>query len=239
MVTITLFKVNPLPKRKDVLKKLKGRKDNFWFEAKISRFNENEVQIDIWFEESVELGLKRAFSDEAYEVLEYLKMNGKERILRKVYCFLNLDLALIEIYRGLDNVTWRIKEIIEKSLEVSLTPLSLDSGQLIHLIAKHSVELKQAMFKNVHGLWYNILRGRHLEDNVKFKDLLVMRPECLRVISIVPRIKYLNGNGYMVTINGDKGTIKMSNGLFKWKPRLEVRQIVSLIANVAKLPPLF
>jgi hypothetical protein len=46
----------------------------------------------------------------------------------------------------------------------------------------------------------------------------------------------MNGSEYSVTINGDKGTIKMWDGMFKWKPRLEVRQIVSIVANVAKLP---
>jgi hypothetical protein len=37
-------------------------------------------------------------------------------------------------------------------------------------------------------------------------------------------------------LNGDKGTIKMWDGMFKWKPRLEVRHIVSIVTNVAKLP---
>jgi len=46
----------------------------------------------------------------------------------------------------------------------------------------------------------------------------------------------LNGSDYMVTINGDRGTIRMSDGLLKWKPRLEVRQIVQIVANVAALP---
>jgi len=57
----------------------------------------------------------------------------------------------------------------------------------------------------------------------------------LSCISIIPKIKYLNGSEYSVTINGDKGTIKMWDGMFKWKPRLEVRQIVSIVANVSKL----
>jgi hypothetical protein len=80
------------------------------------------------------------------------------------------------------------------------------------------------------------MRGRHLENNLKYKDYIVSKPDSLRCISIVPKIKYLNGSKYMVTINGDKGTIRMSNGYFKWKPRLEVKQIVSMVVNVATLP---
>jgi len=106
----------------------------------------------------------------------------------------------------------------------------------MHITKKYSSELKQAMFKYIHGLWYTIIRGRHLENNRKYKDYIVSKPDSLRCISIVPKIKYLNGNGYSVTINGDKGTIKMWDGMFKWKPRLEVKQIVSMIINVAALP---
>jgi hypothetical protein len=106
----------------------------------------------------------------------------------------------------------------------------------MHIVVKYSSELKQAVFKYIHGLWYHIIRGRHLEQNGKYKDFIVAKPDSLRCVSIVPKIRFLNGNGYTVTINGDKGTIRMYDGFFKWRPRLEVRQIVSIIANVSKLP---
>jgi hypothetical protein len=237
MTTITLFKVEPLPEKKEFINRLNNVKENgCWFKAKESKYNENEIEIDVWYEEDVEIGLRRAFSEEAYELVDYFRSNGKEKILRKVYCFVNLQLGLLEIYRGIDPVTYKIKESIEKLLEVSLSSVSLDSGHLMHIVAKYSSELKQAMFKYIHGLWYHIIRGRHLESNGKYKDFIVTKPDSLRCISIVPKIKYLNGNGYAVTINGDKGTIRMYDGLFKWKPRIEVRQIVSMIAEVAKLP---
>ena len=237
MTTITLFKIEPLLENGEMIRRLNRKKKNgCWIKAKKSRHNEDEIEIDVWYEEDVETGLKRAFSDQAYEMLEYLKTKGKEKIVRKVYCFIDLNLGTLEIYRGVDFITYRIKEIIESLLEVTLSTVSLDAGHLMHITKKYSTELKQAMFKYIHGLWYQIMRGRHLESNGKFKDYLVTKPDSLRCVSIVPKIKYLNGSDYMVTINGDKGTIRMSNGYFKWKPRLEVKQIVSIVANVSSLP---
>jgi len=237
MTTITLFKIEPLLEKTEIIRRLnKKKKNGCWIKAKKSKHNEDEIEIDVWYEEDVETGLKRAFSDEAYEMIEYLKTKGKEKIVRKVYCFIDLNLGTLEMYRGIDFITYRIKEILESLLNATLSTVSLDAGHLMHIVKKYSSELKQAMFKYIHGLWYHIIRGRHLEKNGKYKDFIVLKPDSLRCVSIVPKIKYLNGNGYSVTINGDKGTIKMWDGMFKWKPRLEVKQIVSIVANVAALP---
>ena len=237
MTTITLFKIEPMPNKNDIVHRLHGKKkDGCWIKAKESKHNNNEVEIDVWYEEDIETGLKRAFSDEAYEVVEYLKTKGKEKIIRKVYCFIDLSLGTLEIYRGIDVITYKIKGVIEKLLKIDLSTISLDAGHLMHIVKGYSSELKQAMFKYIHGLWYHIIRGRHLEKNGKYKDFIVTKPDSLRCVSIIPKIKYLNGNGYSVTINGDKGTIKMWDGMFKWKPRLEVKQIVQIVANVAALP---
>jgi len=233
--TITLFKMETLPSKLDVIYKLSNeKKDGFWFKAKPSRYDENEVQVEIWYEEDLEAGMKRVFSDCAYEMIEYLKERGKEKIIKKVYCFINLKLKTLEIYRGADHITQRIKEIMEELLEVSLTPVSLNSSQLLLIVKENSTELKQAMFKYVHGLFYHIIRGRHLENNEKYREYLKAKPDSLRMISVIPKIRYLNG-GYMVTINGDKGTIKMSNSMIKWRPRFEVRQIVSLVVSATGL----
>lgn len=234
MVTITLFKIEPLPTKTTIVYRLDDKKVNgCWFKAKESRYDSNEIEIDIWYEEDVEVGVKRTFSDDSYELIQYLKEKGKEKIIRKVYSFVNMKLGTFEIYRGLDSVTYKIKETIEKLLEVNLVTVSLDSKQLLKIVNTHSSELKQAMFKYVHNLWYHILRGNHLEINDKYKEYLETKPESLRVVSVLPKIRYLNGNGYMVTINGDRGTIKLSDGLFKWRPRLEIKQIVSLVASIA------
>lgn len=237
MTTVSLFKIESLSGKAEIINCLNEKKENgYWLKAKESKYNENEIEVDVWYEEDIEVGLKRAFSDEAYEMVGYLKNNGKEKIIRKVYCFVDFELGILEIYRGLDSITYKIKEVIEKLLNVNLSSISLDAGHLMHIVVKYSSELKQAMFKYIHGLWYHIIRGRHLEKNGKYKDFIVTKPDSLRCVSIVPKIKYLNGNGYSVTINGDKGTIKMWDGLFKWKPRLEVRQIVNIVANAAALP---
>jgi hypothetical protein len=237
MATITLFKIEPLPTKRDIIRSLHKKKRNgCWLKAKKSKYNENEIEIDVWYEEDVEKGLKRAFSDEAYEMVEYLRIKGKEKVIRKVFCFIDIELGTLEIYRGIDVMTYKIKEIIETCLKVTLSTVSLDAGHLMHIVRKYSSELKQAMFKYIHGLWYHIIRGRHLEKNGKYKDFIVKKPDSLRCVSIIPKIRYLNGNGYSVTINGDKGTIKMWDGIFKWKPRLEVKQIVQIVADVAALP---
>lgn len=233
MTTVSLFKFDELPRKEDILARLDGRKENgYWFKAKESRYNENEIEIDVWYEEDIEIGIKRAFSNETYEIAEYLKQQGKEKIIRKVYCFLDLKLKTLEIYRGQDYVTEIIKNKLEEILSTTLSPVSLTSEQLVKIVNNHSLELKQAMFKYIHGLWYHIIRGRHLEGNGKYRKYLEVKPNSLRVISVTPKIRYMNGRDYMVTINGDKGTIRMSDGFFKWKPRFEIKQIVNLIVAV-------
>ena len=89
------------------------------------------------------------------------------------------------------------------------------------------------MFKNIEGLFYEILRGKYLESNDKFKQYMEKFLESLRVISFRPRIKFLNGhNKYQVTLNGDRGTMKFfsPNEQFDFRPRIEVRQLTFLIA---------
>ncbi len=236
MTVVTLFKLESLPSKLEVIYRLDSEKRNgVWFQAKQSRYNENEVQVDVWYEEDLEIGMKRVFSEEAYEMVEYMREKGKEKVIRKVYCFIDLNLGTLEIYRGVDWITNKIKQLIEDLLQTTLNPISLSSGQLLKIVKEHSLELKQAMFKYIHGLWYHIIRGRHLEDNGKYNDYLGAKPDSLRTVSITPKIKYLNGTKYMVTINGDKGTIRMSNGLVKWRPRLEIKQIVSFVVSAAGL----
>jgi hypothetical protein len=233
MTIVSLFRFGELPQKEEIIARLDGRKENgFWFKAKESRHNEDEVEIDIWYEEDIELGMRRAFSDEGYEMAEYLKQRGKEKVIRKVYCFIDLKLKTLEIYRGQDSITETIKEKLEQILSTTFSPVSLTPEQLVNIVNTYSSELKQAMFKYIHGLWYHIIRGRHLEANGKYKSYLETKPDSLRMVSVTPKIKYMNGRDYMVTINGDKGTIRMCDGFFKWKPRFEVKQIVNLVVGV-------
>ena len=233
MSVISLFKIKELPKKLDLVYRIDGRKrDKYSFMARPSKYNENEIEIMVWYKEDVETGLKRAFSDEASKIISIFKENGREQVLRKVFAFVNLENSTLEIYRGIDNITIELKDILQDFLKTDLTSVSLNSGQLLKIIQTHSNELKQAMFKYIHGLWYHIIRGTHLENNNKYKTYLETKQDSLRVISVLPKIKYINGNEYMVTINGDRGTIRMSNGYVKWKPRAEIRQIVSLVDSV-------
>lgn len=234
MTTISLYKFDEIIEKSEIIKQLDGRKENgFWFRAKESKYREEEIEIDVWYEEDIEIGAQRAFSDDAFEVIQYLKEKGKEKIIRKVYCFLDLKKKILEIYRGPDVVTDDIRQKLEKILITKFSPLSLTSTQLTSIVKDYSYEVKQAMFKYIHGLWYSIIRGRHLESNEKYTQYLQLKPDSLRMISIMPKIRYMNGKEYMVTINGDKGTLKMSDGFYKWKPRYEVRQIVDIVTAVS------
>jgi len=234
MTTISLFKFEENLNKEEVLKQLDGRKENeYYFRAKSSRNNEEEIEIDVWYEESIELGMHKVFSEDAYEIVQYLIEKGKEKIIRKIYCFLNLKKKTLEIYRGPDAITEGIKLKLEKVLTAKFSPISLTSSQLINIVNSYSSELKQAMFKYVYGFWYSIIRGTHLENNEKYIQYLQTKPDSLRMISVMPKIRYMSSREYMVTINGDKGTIKMADGCYKWKPRFEVKQIVDIVSSVA------
>ncbi|MCX8179315.1 MAG: hypothetical protein N3E38_01070 [Candidatus Aenigmarchaeota archaeon] len=231
MATISLFKFEESLPKQQIVNLIDGKKENgFWFRAKQSRFRESEIEIDVWYEEDIEIGMNRVFSTDAVEIVQYLKENGKEKIVRKIYCFLDVEKKTLEIYRGYDGLTEKIKQQLEKMLATKFMAFSLSSNALIKLVNEHSSELKQVMFKYLHGLWYSIIRGRHLEKNEKYISYLREKPESLRVVSIVPKIKYMSPKEYLVTVNGDKGTIKFAEGLFKWRPRFEVRQIIDIIS---------
>jgi hypothetical protein len=233
MTTISLFKFDEILPKEQIIKLLDGkREDGFWFKAKQSRFRESEIEIDVWYEEDIEAGIHRVFADEATEIVQYLKENGKEKIVRKIYCFIDVEKRTLEIYRGYDGLTEEIKQRLEEILSTTFAPFSLSSQDLVKIVNNHSCELKQAMFKYIHGLWYSIIRGRHLEKNQKYEQYLQTKPDSLRMVSIVPKIRYMSPREYMVTINGDKGTIKMSDGIFKWKPRFEVKQIIDFIVGL-------
>ncbi|MDI6807199.1 MAG: hypothetical protein QMD14_05355 [Candidatus Aenigmarchaeota archaeon] len=235
MGVISIYKYESLPDRLEVVKELNGKKVNSdLIIAKLSRYNRQEVVIQYFYYESVEDALKRVLPEsDSDEVVSFLRQNGKTKVLRKAYCFINILTKTLEVYRGQDSRTDRIVSTLEQLLNTKFTQITLDSQVLQKIYTEHGVELKQAMFKNIHGLFYEILRGKFLESNNKFKEYLNKFPEALRVISFRPKIKFLNSyNKYQVTINGDRGTIRFSssNGLFKWRPRLEVRQITFLVA---------
>lgn len=241
MPVISIFTFKDLPPTSDICKSLNGKKfSEAWVTAKESKYNKNEVFIQYYYYEDVGEGLKRIFSEEdAYEIVSFLQQNGKSKVLKRTYCFINMLTKTLEIYRYRDGKTEEIVSLLEKLLKSKFMTLELDSEKLQKIYSEHSTELNLAMFKDVEGLIYDILRANFLENNVRFKEYLQLFPESLRAISFRPKIKFLNNhNKYQVTINGDKGTVRLSsNEVFQWRPRFEVRQIIFFIAATAGLLP--
>ncbi|MBI2084060.1 MAG: hypothetical protein HYT70_00360 [Candidatus Aenigmarchaeota archaeon] len=235
MSIVTVFKFDGLSDPWQVAKLLnKHKKDDFWLTAFVSKYNRNEVVVNYMFYEDVEEGIKRVFDEnESIEIVSYLKQNGKSRVLKRVYCFINLMMKTLEVYTGSETKLNEIVATFEEVLKARFTRVVVSPKELQTIYTNHSNELKQVMFKNVEGLFYEILRGKYLESNEKFKKYMEEFPESLRVISFRPRIKFWNGNNrYQVTLNGDKGTLRFSspNEEFDFRPRIEIRQLTFLIA---------
>lgn len=235
MAVVTVYKFNNLSGPWQVVKSVNGLKVNeAWMTAFVSKYNRNEVIVNYWFYEDLEDSIKKVFDkDDEAEIVTYLKENGKTRVVRRVYCFINTLMKTLEIYIGDENRLHEIVSLLENGLKIKFTRITLTSSNLQEIYSKHATELKQVMFKNTEGLFYEILRGNFLEGNEKFKECMGKFPQCLRVISFRPRIKFLNGhNRYQVTLNGDKGTMKFSspNEEFDFRPRIEVRQLTFLIS---------
>ncbi len=235
MSVVTVYKSNSLPGPWQVARSLNGQKiSESWMTAFVSKYNRNEVVLNYWFYENLEDSISKVFDEnDSLEVVSYLKQNGKTRVLKRIYCFINMLTNTLEIYTGYDARLDEIVATIEGVLKIKFTRVVLTPKDLQKIYSEHSSELKQVMFKNVEGLFYEILRGNYLEGNEKFNEYMQKFPECLRVISFRPRIKFLNGNNkYQVTLNGDKGTLRFSspNGDFSFRPRIEIRQLTFLIA---------
>ncbi|MBI4010056.1 MAG: hypothetical protein HY361_02590 [Candidatus Aenigmarchaeota archaeon] len=232
MTTLTVFHCSKLPSVAEICNRLNGKKNgDRWLTARPNKYNRNEAYIAYWYYEDIEEAIKGAGDDDTTEIVGVLKQNGKDRILKRVYCYIYLLTNTLEVYTG-DYKAEEIAKVIGDLLGADVTPIKLKSEDLQKIYSQHSVELKQAMFKNIHGLMYEILRGRLLDNNEKFKQYLQSFPDCLRVISFRPKIRFLNGNQkYQVTINGDRGTIRLSsNGIFKYRSRFEIRQLTFLVA---------
>jgi hypothetical protein len=239
MPTITIFTFVQLPSIEKVCETLDGKKKGEnWISARVNKYNSDEIFIQYWYYEEVENGLKKIFSEEdSYEIVSFLKENGKNKVLKRTYCFINFATRTLEIYRGPDAKLGEILQLLEKNLKMKFVSLSLTSDQLKKIYSNHSLELKQVLFKNINDLIFDILHGNNLETNQKFNEYLEKFPKNLRVISFRPKIKFMNyHNKYQVTLNGDKGTLRISsNDVFNWRPRMEIRQIIFVIAATVGL----
>lgn len=234
MVTVSVFKMSSVPEKLDIVYRLDGEKvGDCKFQTRRSRFDDNEIKINVFYEEDIEVGMKRAFSNKAWEMVHYLKERGQEKIQKKIVCFLDMEKGTLEVYRGKDHVTSKIEKGLERLLRISLEPVNLDHQSLLTIVNQRSEEMKKALFKYIHGMWYQVLRGNKLESNQKYLEYISAKPEALRQVSVIPKIDWTNGSKYMVTFDGEKGTIQMYDGSYRGKPRAEVKQLVNLALRVA------
>lgn len=230
VISVYIFNKNHINQEatEEILNKLNSlRSEEWWIKANYNRY---------WKEISGTLNYYVAIDEilEKFvpEALKYFKNDEKKRIRKQLKFFIDLEKKIVEIYRGKDRITEFLKSALERVLKTKLEPMSLTPEQLLKIVKNHSTELTQAYFSNVNGFLYEVYRGRHLETNLSFLIKLRKQMNSLRIISIKPRILYESLYPYQITVNGNKGTIRFSNGNGKEKPRSEIRQIIYIISNV-------
>lgn len=233
MPTITVFTFEDMPKLEEAISLLngKGNEEN-WVSARQNKHNQDEIFIQHWYHEDLENGLKRAFSDEErYELVNVLKENGKDKILKRTYAFVNCVTHTLEIYRGLDGRTNELLELLEKHLKTTFSPLVLSQEGLMQIYEKHSSELRKATLRNQISNEEIEITGKNVDASQQFAEFL-RNPWMLREISFRPKIQFMNEhNKYVVSLDGDRGTLKISsNQVFQWRPRYEIRQLIFAIA---------
>lgn len=233
MSTITVFTVEDMPKSEEAISLLDAKKsEGNWISARQNKYNQDEIFIQYWYYEDIESGLKRAFSDEErYDVVSVLKENGKVKVLRRTYAFINYATHSLEIYRGLDSRTKELLELLEESLNIRFNPLLLSQEELVQIYRKHSTELRKATLRNQKSNEEIAITGKNIDASEEFTELF-RYPRLLREISFRPKIKFMNEhNKYVVSLDGDRGTLKISsNQVFQWRPRYEIRQIIFVIS---------
>jgi len=234
MPVISLFTFDKPLDMQNLCKNLNGKKSNdFWITAMASKYNKEEIFVQYWYYEDIDDSIRQVFEeDDAYEVVSFLKQNGKNKVLKRVYVFVNIKNKTLEVYRGPDKKTEEIIKKISGYLKIKFTPLQLKSHEMERMLS-HISELRTAVFRNVHGLKVEIMKADALQENLKFKHHMKYFRNCFRGMTFRPKIKFLNNNNkYHVYLDGDRGTLYLSeNEVFRWRPRFEIRQIVQKIAE--------
>ena len=143
MPTISLFRINDCNglNTEELAKRLDGEKSKEnWLIAKQSKYNKEEVFIQYWYYEDIEKLVKRVFSEDYYDVLKILKEHNKEKLLKRVYAFLNVETKTLEIYsKSKEN---ELKELFERILGLQFEKIVLDKEQLEGLKGR-SIEVKE------------------------------------------------------------------------------------------------
>jgi len=233
MVTVSLFEMSSVPKKLDIIYNLEGEKvGEFEFHVMRSRYDSKELKIEVTYEKDLKKELKKVFSGSSQKIKKFLEERDGEKLTKKIECFLNRETKILEIHRGKDHVTARIKTALKRLLDTEVKQIHLNQEQLLTIVNNNSEELKKAMFKYLHGMWYQVLRGNNLEENGTYMEYISEKPDSLRMVSVIPKINWENGSKYMVTLHGDLGTIKMYDGAYRGKPRGEIKQLVRLVLNV-------
>jgi hypothetical protein len=235
MPTITILRFDELPRLEEATALLNGKKNGAnWISARRNKYNQDEIFIQYWYYEGVESGINRAFSEEdGYEIVNVLKENGRDKILKRRYALLNYVTHSLEVYGGLDSRTKELLKLIEKTLKAKFVSLTLTQEELVELYTKHSAELTKVTFRNQQRNEEISITGKNVAASQEFAELFGY-PWSLREICFRPKIKFMNEhNKYVVSLNGDKGTLRVSsNDVFQWRPRFEIRQLIFAIATV-------
>ncbi len=217
MTMISLYKIVKIPK----LKEIKAEDLNI----KIISISKDRITFQIIYKEPISEIINRGFKEIASDILERLKDFANKTLEIAVEATIYKKQKVLVIRRGRDHILYRILKKISKYFG-EISPISLDSKSLLELARKYGSEVKLAMFKNVDGLFYEILRGRHLEANEKFKRMLKRNKDSLKVIGFYMKNSWPK---FQVTINGDKGTIRYYENGFE---RSEISLIVNAMINM-------
>jgi hypothetical protein len=213
MPTITVFTFEDMPKLERAIALLNGKKcGESWVTARQNKYNQDEIFIQHWYYEDLENGLKRAFSEEdSYEIVSVLKENGKDKVLKRTYAFINCVTHTLEIYRGLDRRTNELLKLLEKHLKTTFSPLVLSQEELVQTYRMHSTELRKATLRNPKSSIEIEITGKNVDASREFAEFF-RNPWALRAISFRPKIRFMNEhNKYLVSLDGDRGTLKISS----------------------------
>lgn len=226
MSTITLMRFKTIKNIEEIEETLnKVSDENFWFIA--TKENEKILKIVFNYKISLEDELRKVLK--ISEIRKLLNGNSLQQISRNIIAYMHFDKEVLEVRRGLDHVLIFFINKLERAIKIKFIPYYISPTTLINIINKYTISLNQIYFKFINGLIFEMYKGKYLQYSDIIKKKLEEYSKNVRIITIVPRIKF-NDIQKSITINGDKGTIKFySNKIIK----NELDQIINMIIQVA------
>jgi hypothetical protein len=148
---ITIYKTNLGTQTvSELCNKLNGKKFNgVWLTAKPSKYANAELFISYFYYETIENELKSLEPDIRDEIIDYLKQNGKNKVLKRIYAFINTLTNTLEIYskRKSEEVKNSLEKLLDtKFEELTLTPEDLKKMEEFSLKTKLITD-KKIVFK--------------------------------------------------------------------------------------------